>query len=83
MAGAIMSCMFLRSHSGKLDGLCLALHWSNIVHVMGSYVTELSVRTFVVQVPPFPFPLPDPTIKLLILVAAAHTPVVHNLCAKF
>jgi hypothetical protein len=44
----------------------------------GSYVTQLSVCTFVVQ-RPFPFPpLPDPTIKLLILVAVAQTPVVHN-----
>jgi hypothetical protein len=48
-----------------------------------SYVTELSVCTFVVQGPALSPPLPDPTIKLLILVAAAQTPVVHHLCAKF
>lgn len=78
-----ISCMFLRSHGGKLGGLCLALHWSNIVHVMDLMSQNWVFAHLLFKALPFPPPLPNSTIKLLILVAAAQTPVVHNLCAKF
>jgi hypothetical protein len=68
-----ISCMFFRSHGGKLGGLCLALHGSNICLCDGSYVTEVSVCTFVVQGPSLS-PCQIPPSSSLILVEAAQTP---------